>query len=258
MKTRATKKACIRTYVRVISVFVWIVLWQLAAMKLSKELFLPTPISVWRVLWGELFPSKDFWLCIRTSLLHIGMGFLLGSFCGIFLAALSNLCKPIQVLLWFPIKLIKAVPVASFVILALLWVPSSGLSVIIPFLMVLPTLYIHTLTGIQETDGQLLTMAQVFRIPRWEKCLHIYIPQVLPYVSSACSLAIGMAWKSGIAAEIIGLSRGSIGNQLYQAKIYLMTPQLFAWTIVIVTLSIACEWLIKGITHLCKALAELY
>lgn len=232
-----------------LSVCVWIALWQLAAVRLSKEIFLPAPASVWSVLWKELFPSETFWLCIRSSMLHIGLGFLLGSVGGIFLSVLSFLCKPIRIFLWFPIKLITAVPVASFVILVLLWIPSSGLSVVIPFLMVLPTFYTHTLTGLEKTDEKLLEMAQIFHVSSWKKCLFIYIPQMLPFLYSACSIAIGMAWKSGIAAEIIGLSQGSIGNQLYQAKIYLMTPELFAWTFVIVILSITCEWVIKGIVR---------
>lgn len=232
------------------SILFWIGLWQLAAVRLSKELFLPAPAKVCRVLWKDLFPSREFWFSIRISLLHIGTGFLAGALAGTGLAALSFLCRPIRVLLWFPIKIIKSVPVASFVILVLLWIPSSGLSVVIPFLMVLPVLYIHTLAGLEHTDQRLLEMAQIFRLSRWKKALQIYLPQVLPQIGSACSLAIGMAWKSGIAAEIIGLSKDTMGNALYQAKIYLMTPELFAWTIVIVGLSIACEWGMKGLVRL--------
>lgn len=253
MKAAAAKQKNPKIYSTVFylcSILFWIGLWQLAAVRLSQELFLPAPIKVVRVLWKDLLPSREFWLSIQTSLLHIGAGFLAGALAGSGLAALSFLCRPIRILLWFPIKIIKSVPVASFVILVLLWIPSSGLSVVIPFLMVLPVLYIHTLAGLDYTDEKLLEMAQIFRLSRWKKALHIYIPQLLPQIGSACSLAIGMAWKSGIAAEIIGLSRGTIGNALYQAKIYLMTPELFAWTIVIVGLSITCEWGIKGLVWL--------
>lgn len=230
-----------------LSVFFWIALWQLFAMAFNQELFLPSPVRVCQVLCQDLLPSASFWGSIGISLRNIGIGFLLGAFFGIGLAALSFWLCPVRILLWFPMKLIKSVPVASFVILALLWIPSSGLSLLIPFLMVVPTLYIHTLQGLEETDVKLLEMAKVFRIGRWKRILYIYTPQALPYIGSAASLAIGMAWKSGIAAEIIGLSRGSIGNRLYQAKIYLLTPELFAWTAIIVLLSIGCEWLLKGV-----------
>ena len=96
-----------------------------------------------------------------------------------------------------------------------------------------------------QTDIKLLEMAELFRISALKKFVYIYVPATLPFILSACSLATGMAWKAGVAAEIIGLAKNSIGNELYKAKLYLMTPELFAWTIVIVLLSILCESVIK-------------
>lgn len=241
-------------FIYAFSVVFWIGIWQLSALALNQELFLPTPGKVCQVLWQDLFFSGSFWQSAGLSLRNIGTGFLLGTLAGVLLAALSFRLRPVRILLWFPMKLIKSVPVASFVILALLWIPSPGLSMLIPFLMAVPTLYIHTLQGLLETDVRLLEMADIFHIPGWKRALFIYTPQALPYIGSAASLAVGMAWKSGIAAEIIGLARNTIGNQLYQAKIYLMTPELFAWTIVIVTLSIGCEWMVKGVVSLLKKL----
>ncbi len=219
----------------------WLLLWQAAAMQIGKELFLPAPVQVFTVLFTELFPSRSFWLCVFSSFFRIGAGFLLGLSTGVVLAVASYCWNPIRILLWLPIKVIKSVPVASFVILTLLWMDSSMLAVFIPFLMVLPILYLHTLTALSQTDQKLLEMARLFHIPVPKQLSAIYLPHIFPSVLSACSLAAGMAWKSGIAAEIIGLSRNSVGNKLYQAKIYLLTPELFAWTIVIVLLSIGWE-----------------
>lgn len=230
-----------------LSAILWILAWHLLATQLSMELFLPTPWEVCRVLFSQLIVSKSFWLSIQFSLFHIGTGFLFGCGLGIIMAILSAIFTPIETFLWFPMKVIQSVPVASFVILILLWVPASGLSTIIPFLMVLPNIYSHTLTGIKQTDRKLLEMACVFRIPLHKKIRYIYIPGLLPHILSALSLSIGMAWKSGIAAEIIGLTRNSIGNQLYQSKVHLLTPELFAWTLVIILLSIACEQLMKKV-----------
>ncbi len=228
----------------------WLLLWHLASLLADRELFLPSPASVFHVLFTELIFRESFRASVAASFVHIGEGFLLGAFWGIALAALSYYSKIVKLLLWFPIKVIKSVPVASFVILSLLWMRSEHLSVFIPFLMILPILYINTLAGLEKTDKKLLDMAWLFKLSPLQKILHIYIPQVLPHVLSACSLAAGMAWKSGIAAEIIGLAGNSIGNQLYQAKLYLMTPELFAWTIVIVVLSITCEYGIRGLAVL--------
>lgn len=232
------------------AIIFWIVVWQSASLALSKELLLPSPVKTIRVLFYELIPSAFFWLSIRNSLFRIGLGFLSGMLAGIMFAIFSARHEYIRLLLWLPVRLIQSVPVASFVILILLWIPASSLSTAISFLMVLPVIYNHTLTGIGQLDTSLTEAAILFRIPLWKRVLHIYIPQLLPHICSACVLASGMAWKSGIAAEIIGLSKNSIGNQLYQAKIYLMTPQLFAWTLVIVLLSIFCEWLIRFLARI--------
>ena len=233
-----------------LSIIIWIVLWHIIATKLSNELFLPTPSKVFQVLFEDLLPSLEFRLSVKTSFLHIITGFVFGAFVGTLLAALSYICEAISVFLSFPIKIIKSIPVASFVVLTLLWCPSQKLSIFISFLVVFPIFYINTLEGLNHTDKKLLEMANLFKIHRIDKIKHIYIPQIISYLCSASSLAIGMAWKSGIAAEIIGLAKNSIGNQLYMSKVYLMTPELFAWTIVIIILSIICEQLIKSLTFL--------
>ena len=136
---------------------------------------------------------------------------------------------------------VKAVPVASFIILALVWLSSRSLSFFIAFLMVFPPVYLNVLEGIRQTDGKLLEMAKVFRVPLWRRMRGIYLPAVLPYFRTAVSLGLGLCWKAGIAAEVIGLPRGSLGEKLYNAKVYFMTPDLFAWTAVIVMVSVVFE-----------------
>lgn len=228
-----------------ISVLLWLIIWFLAAKQINNEIFLPTPGRVLQVLWGELLFSVAFWRSLLTSLLHIGAGFLMGAVLGSLLAVGAAFSRLMELFCWFPIKVLKSVPVASFVILTLLWLDAEALSVLVPAMIVLPILYINTLTGIRETDKGLLEMARLFRIPFGRQLYRLYLPQALPHVWAGASLAVGLAWKSGVAAEIIGLARHSIGNELYQAKLYFLTPELFAWTIVIVLLSVACEALFQ-------------
>ncbi len=110
--------------------------------------------------------------------------------------------------------------------------------------MVLPVIYTNVLQGIDGADPKLLEMASVFRMPFFRKVRYIYIPSVLPALVSAASVSLGFCWKSGIAAEVIGLPTGSIGEKLYEAKLYLMTGELFAWTAVIVLVSVVFEKLV--------------
>ena len=240
----------IRFSLYVSSIILWIIIWHFAALHIDKEIFLPTPKHVFDVLMHNLLPSETFRLSVISSLWNIGYGFLIGLACGLILAILASISYLIEVFLWLPVKIIKTVPVASFVILSLLWINSKDLAIFIPAIIVLPTIYINTLTGIKETNSKLLDMAKIFKIPFLKRIFSIYIPSTLPYFLSASSLAVGMAWKSGVAAEIIGLAKNTIGNELYKSKLYFMTAELFAWTIVIVLLSIMCELLIKSIIKL--------
>ena len=136
---------------------------------------------------------------------------------------------------------VKSIPVASFVILALIWLTASKLAAFVSFLMVLPVVYTNVLTGIRSADVKLLEMAYVFRVPFFRRISRVWLPQLRAQIISACRIALGLAWKSGVAAELIGYPSGSIGEQLYYAKVYFNTVDLFAWTAFIVLFSLAFE-----------------
>ena len=232
-----------KTVYLILTVVLWISIWQVASYVIDNRIFLPSPLDTVKSL-GALLIMKEFYISVFFSLGNIAKGFLLGVFFGTVLAVLASLTGFLETFLSLPMRVIKAVPVASFTILALFWVDSAELSVLISFFMVLPIIYTNVLTGIRETDRKLLEMAEVFRMSLGNRVRFLYVPSVLPYLFSASSVAIGLAWKSGIAAEVIGLTKASIGNYLYEAKIYLEMPTLFAWTCVIVFISILSEKLV--------------
>lgn len=226
------------------AILFWILVWQGASMLIGEEILLASPLRVCKTL-VTLLPTAEFWETVAVSFGRIAAGFALALLIGVLFAVLAACSRLLRTLLAPLVLMIKAVPVASFIILVLLWTGSEGLSVVISFLMVLPVVYTNTLEGILQTDVQLLEMAKVFHLRWHQKLRAIYLPDVLPYFSSACSIGIGLGFKSGIAAEVIGLPDGSIGEMLYQAKIYLSTGEVFAWTIVIVVLTICFEQIVR-------------
>jgi NitT/TauT family transport system permease protein len=225
------------------AVIFWLIIWQLISLHINKEILLVSPIKV-IVRLGELSTTLLFWKSILFSLLRISSGFFLATLTGIILALLSAKFKLISELLSPLMITIKSVPVVSFIILALIWFSSKNLAVLISFLMVLPIIYTNTLMGINNLDKDLKEMAKVFKIPTLRRIRYIEAPQIMPFFYSGCEIALGLCWKSGIAAEVIGIPKGSIGERLQQAKVYLDTPDLFAWTVVIVVLSFLFERLI--------------
>lgn len=222
------------------AICIWLGIWQIFSMRINRRIFLPSPIEVGKAL-IQIGKTGEFYAAAGNSLVHVLSGFLLAVTVGSLLAVLSYQNQWLRIFIQVPVKLIQATPVASFTILALVWISSKHLSILVSFLMVLPTITINVERGLLETKQELLEMAQVYQMPLMRRIRYIYLPSMMPYFLSACSIGVGMSWKSGIAAEVIGISKHSIGNQLYQAKLYLMTPELFAWTFAVIGISILME-----------------
>ena len=242
MKTSTTrdKPSALSPALRLGAVAVWLLLWQLASMAVGLPLLLPSPLAV-LVRLGQLCTGADFWLTVASSLLRILLGFLLGVLFGTALAGLCWRFRLIDALARPLLGVLKSTPVASFIILALVWVKTTWLATVISFIMVLPLIYANVREGIDSADRQLLEMAQVFRLSRRKTFRYCYLPAILPFFLSAISSALGFAWKSGIAAEVLGRPARAIGSQIYDSKIYLETPDLFAWTLVVILLSVLLE-----------------
>ena len=215
----------------------WLLVWHMASIAIGHDILLVSPFDAGKRL-IELAGNGEFWISVGLSLSRIATGFASALATGIVLAAASARLPFMRHLLAPLVSTIKSVPVASFVILILIWVSSEHLSVAISFLMAFPIVYTTMLEGIEQTDRNLLEMADVFDIGPFNRLRFIYASQVLPYFQAACSLSLGMCWKAGIAAEVIGLPAMSIGEHLYEAKVYLATSDLFAWTLVIICISI--------------------
>ena len=234
---------------RVGAVVFWILFWQCGVMimdiksgnSMGGNLLVSSPLETAKTI-ISLVQTMEFWKAVGYSFIKIASGFFLALVVGGMCAVVASVFGMVRILIDPLLRLIKAVPVASFIILALFWLSSSrNLSVLISFLMVLPVVYTNVLQGIDSTDKELLEMASVFRISVGKRIRYIYIPAVMPYLVSACSVGLGFCFKSGIAAEIIGLPSGSIGERMYEAKLYLLTEELFAWTAVIVFVSVVFE-----------------
>ena len=229
-----------KTFQRLAAALLALAAWQGAAALVGNGLLLAGPWQV-AVRLLTLVREADFWATVLFSFSRIAAGFLLAFALGAAAAAASARFPAVGVLLRPWIAAAKAVPVASFIILSFLWLSGRQLAVFISFLMAFPILYANLLEGIRAADPQLLQMADAFRLTRGQRLRVVYLPQLRPYLTSGCSTALGLAWKAGVAAEVIGVVSGSIGGKLYEAKIYFLTADLFCWTLVIVLASALLE-----------------
>lgn len=225
---------------RFLIILFWILIWQMTSMMIGNDIIFVGPADVVRSFLF-LIPEADFWRSIGWSFGKISLGFCMAFAAGVLIGSLAFRVRLLHDILEPAVLLIKSIPVASFVILALIWIGSENLSIFISFLVVFPILYVNTITGLQNTDPKLLEMARVFSIRLQERIRCIYLPALVPYLTGGCKVALGMSWKSGIAAEVIGVPTHTIGEHLYISKIYLATSDLFAWTIVIILVSALFE-----------------
>ncbi len=228
---------------KILIILFWLFIWQLLAMWTDNPILLAGPAQTLLTLL-KLSGEAVFRQVVGFSLLRIGAGFLAGLFSALLLAALSARFSFFEDLLKPLMTLIKTVPMVSFVILLLIWWGSSFLAVAVCFLMVLPNVYTNTLEGIKAADRQLLEVARVFRLPFRNRFFYIYRPALRPFLYGSLKVSLGVCWKSGIAAEVIGIPELSVGERLYLAKISLDTPGVLAWTAAAVLLSIGFERLI--------------
>lgn len=236
IKSKFVKKAV----AAILITFFWLSAWQLISIYLDNALLVVSPLTVFKRLF-QLSKELTFWKVILTSFYRIAAGFLTGTLAGILLAAISYKFKIIYLLIKPLMNIVRATPVASFIIFLWVWSKNTNIPIIISFLMVLPIVFGNVLKGIEQTDKKLLEMAKVFQLTNYKKTSDIYLPSIKPFFISAAINAIGLAWKAGIAAEVLCRPKNSIGSFLQDSKIYLETADLFAWTLTVIIISMVLE-----------------
>lgn len=218
----------------------WLALWQVAAMIVSNSLILPTPIETVLRLF-ELTEESEFWLFTALSLLRILIGILIAIPAAWVFAALCSGSKIINVLFSPAVTLMKSTPVVSFILIAIFLVNRHTIPSAITFMMVFPVLFENVREGISQTPKELLQMADVFGVSWIMKVKRIYIPAIKPFFFSALTTSVGLAVKAGVAAEVVAYIPDSIGKMLSDAKSYMETADLLAWSVVIITISLFTE-----------------
>ncbi|MDR2492551.1 MAG: ATP-binding cassette domain-containing protein [Coriobacteriales bacterium] len=221
-------------------VLAWLLVWQLASTIVAQPLLLAGPLDVVLAL-GDMLPAPGFWSVVGHSFARIAVGFLAALFCGIVFGIAAWRLPVLALFLNPALTFVKSVPIVCFIVLLLIWLGSGAVSAAAVFLVAFPALYFAVLEGMAQRRAGLGEMLRVFSLPAPRRLLAFSVPSLVPFVRSASKVAVGMSWKSGVAAELIGTPLGSIGERVYQTKLLLSSSELLAWTLVIVAASLVCE-----------------
>ena len=228
-----------------LSLLFWIAVWIVAALITGSPLILPSPGEVAARLF-ELCATAQFWTTLGLTLLRILCGMAAGILLGIILAIPSSFSDTVKAVVSPAVTVIRATPVASFIILAMLWLGNRALPSVISAMMILPVVYTDVCTGMAEVRNEYLEVAKIFGIRGVARLKEIYLPCLRPYLVSAMKNAAGLAWKAGVAAEVLSFTPLSVGREIMSAKNYIETTDLFAWTLTVVILSLIIEKLITS------------
>lgn len=229
---------------KILILLFWIFIWELCSLFINNDILLPKPMGVFKTLF-VLMGKSYFWITVFKSILRVIIGISLSILIGIFLGIISGMNKFIEELLEPLIVTIKATPVMSVIIVALVWFKSSNVSIFTSILMCFPMIYTNVLLGIKSVDVKLIEMAEIYKVKKIYILKQIYLPSIKPYVVSGILMCLGIGWKVSVASEVLSTPRYSIGLNLLNAKATLETEELFAWTLVVVLLSLFFEVLFK-------------
>ncbi len=222
----------------------WIFIWYIISKVVAREILVPSPLRTLEAFFSLIKTSK-FQKAVCLSLLRIFAGFAIAAISGIFGAILSYCFRFFEAMTSPLLSLIRAIPVASFIILALVWIKTDMLPIFISFFTVTPIIWDLVLSGMKNTNKAALEAAAVDGAGKAAQIFFIILPSLRSTILTAFISGFGFAWKSGIAAEIICRPRTALGTLIQDAKMYLESPELFALTGTVILLSLAIEKLLK-------------
>ena len=231
----------------------YLMLWAALAKAIGQPLLLPAPLDVGRKLLA-LLPSPAFYATLCATLWRTMLAYALGILGAVVLGALCLRFRLMDLLLSPLLSAVRATPVTSFIVLALVWLASPRVPILTGFLMTLPVVYQALVQAVRAIDPKLLEMAKLYRFGKLGTLRHVIVPSVLPAFVGSCLAAIGLCWKAVVAAEVIGVPKMAVGSRLYEAKIYLETDSLLAWTLTIIVLSVLLEAIL---TRLARRITEV-
>jgi NitT/TauT family transport system permease protein len=219
-------------------------LWQAASSLIGLEIILPGPAATLGRL-RLLIVSPGFAADVLATVTRGLCGFGLSAAAALALGVAAGRSDTVFAALQPAVGLLRATPVMSVILLAMIWFQSDGMPVFVGFLMCFPVLYGNVVEGIRSLDRDLLDMARVFRVRRRRILTSLYLPAILPYLVAGFSSTLGLSWKVVVAAEVLAQPVRALGSRLQDSRVMLDTAGVLAWTAVALLLAAATEGLLR-------------
>lgn len=224
---------------RLVMLILFLAGWWLASQHLPAFV-LPGPATTWQAL-VALWQGDTLLHDVRVTFGRVFSGFVLaalvGTVAGLALGASARVARFFEPLL----AVFNTVSSAIWAIFAIIWFGiSDATTIFVVFMTAMPLILTNVWQGAQNVEAQYVELARSFRMSRWQTLRKIYLPSILPYFFSGARLAFGFGWRVSLVAETLGSSDG-IGYRLRQAGDLVQTSQVFAWTLLLVSMMLLLE-----------------
>ena len=227
----------------ILSIITILFIWDVIALIINDNYFMPS-VSKTAVSLYQILISGEFFRVISVAFFRVLAGLILGVAAGVLLAALCHKSDIANALVSPIISIMKATPVACIIVLLWIRLNYTEIAIFVVVLMVLPIVWQNVYEAFSSIDKSLIEVANIYKVDAKTRLKILVVPSVLSYLLPAVVTSIGLAWKAEIAAEI--MTNSNIGELIYNFKtVSYDTSSIFAWTAIIVTLSIVFEKIAK-------------
>ncbi|MBE6346514.1 MAG: ABC transporter permease [Bacteroidales bacterium] len=237
-----------KTYIVISSIVLMLILWEIISIRVGSKHIMPGPLESLKAA-INLFSNNDFLITIGSTILRGIIGFLIAIIAGITLGIIAGLNPSFETFMKPWIVLMRSVPIVSFILLALIWFTSKSVPIFIGILTMFPMIFTNITEGMHNVDSRLIDMAKLYKVSRKRIVSQVYIPAIIPFVTSGISSAVGIGWRAIIVGEVLSLPEFGIGTSMHSAQSFLNVDILIAWTFIAVMLSYLFETLIRFIEH---------
>ncbi|OAA31333.1 ABC transporter permease [Kosmotoga arenicorallina S304] len=223
-----------------LSALLLFLIWEIIFIVVGNSLLLPGPIET-AVKLVELITTGALWTPLLSTVAKATLGMLLALLLSLFTGFLLGISNFLYILFRPVILTLQAVPIVSWLALAILWWGVGFRSpMYIVFLTLFPIMTLNIIQGVRSVDIKLIEMAKVFSLKKGIIFKDIYLGSILPFVFSSLKISSGAMWKSVAVAEFMVGATG-IGRKIADAKYFLDTSSVFAYTLVLVFLGLVSE-----------------
>ena len=226
----------------------WLGIWEIIAILYDNNNIIPTVESTFLALFESIWDA-DFIKTVLFSLLRVLLGFLLGTLLSASLAVAASKIDFIKTIVAPIMTVAKSTPVVAIIMILWLVVGGRNVPVVIAMLMVMPIIWQNLIDGYGAIDKNLSEICSVYNFSFMKRFRLLILPTLLRFLLPGLVTASGLAFKSGIAAEIISLTKSSIGKEIADAKTLYERPRMFAWVIIVILLSLVLELIIKNLVR---------